>query len=115
MIPLKIINGDVTSFALTCSYLLPLSVAVFTNILTIAILLIGWRFIGHFFFFSSLAGSATYLVLFNHFYCLPIQVYDVFLLKLDLAIILISLGYNCKFSLAAVTESNLIHHIFCCA
>lgn len=98
LVPMKIINGGVTSLSMVFSHFLPLPVTFFTNTLTVLLLLTGLIFLGKYFFFTSLVSSVAYLLFFNVFYALPWQFHSSVIIQFISAVFLIAVGYYCCLS-----------------
>lgn len=98
MVPNHIINGGVTSLSLIFSRIFQLDITIFTNGLTLALLVIAYLFVGRSFLLSSMVSSVFYLLFFNVFYHLPFTLHTVLAVDFLLAVFLIAGGYYCCLS-----------------
>lgn len=93
MVPRKIINGGVTSLALVLNEVTGIKIASLTNLITIALLILCWIFLGKATLLKSLISSVCYLTFFSFFMELQMNLTSYFLLDFIFACIFISLGY----------------------
>ncbi|MGT2715657.1 YitT family protein [Streptococcus respiraculi] len=98
MVPNHIINGGVTSLSLIFSSIFKIDITVFTNGITIALLIIAYLFVGRSFLVSSIVSSLSYLLFFNVFYHLPFTLHTAIAVDFLLAVLLIASGYYCCLS-----------------
>ena len=66
-VPLKIMNGGLTSFSMILSGILPLNTSVIVDLLSVLLLVLAWLFLGREFFQKSIFSSISYVVFFSIF------------------------------------------------
>ncbi|USK76893.1 YitT family protein [Peribacillus frigoritolerans] len=93
IVPNEIINGGVTSSALLLNALLGYNIAMLANLVTGLLLMICLVFLGKEYFFKSIVSSLSYMVFFNFFYSLNIQLDMNIVLVIFISSILIAIGY----------------------
>ncbi|WP_125768869.1 YitT family protein [Lapidilactobacillus wuchangensis] len=98
MVPHQIINGGVTSIALILQRTTHLSVTLWTNLLTLSLLVVCAIFLGRENFFKSLYSSLTYLAGFNLFSAWSLTLAGSIWLDVPLASLAIAFGYYCCIS-----------------
>lgn len=109
-VPKIILNGGVTSFSLVLEAWTPLSVAVWVDILTVALIIISYVFLGKAYFIGALFSSVCYMVLFNFFHWtgFEIPVPDLFgtpILATPIAAFFVAAGYYFCISAKATAVS----------
>ena len=103
MVPNRLINGGVTSLAMVIGKLTNSSLVIWTNGLTVCLLLISLIFLGKQIFLRSVFSSVSYMTLFSFFYSFPIPVQINLEVDLLLASIGIAIGYYCSISSGSTT------------
>ena len=103
MVPNRLINGGVTSLAMVIGKLTNSSLVIWTNGLTVCLLLISLIFLGNQIFLRSIFSSVSYMALFSFFYSFQIPVQINLVVDLLLASIGIAIGYYCSISSDSTT------------
>ena len=93
IVPNEIINGGVTSSALLLNALSGYNIAILANLVTGILLFICLVFLGKEYFFKSIVSSLSYMVFFNFFYSLSIDMNVNIVLVIIISSILIAIGY----------------------
>ena len=109
-VPKIILNGGVTSFSLVLEAWTPWSVAVWVDILTVALIIISYIFLGKSYFVGALFSSVCYMALFNFFHWtgleLPIpSLFGTPILATPIAAFFVAAGYYFCISAKATAVS----------
>lgn len=92
-VPLKIINGGVTSFSLILSGVTGFDTALIADVITGLFMVLCYFCLGKDYFFGSLIGGICYMVSFSFFHSLNICLTQNRLLAVMIAAILVGTGY----------------------
>ena len=103
MVPNRLINGGVTSLAMVIGKLTSSSLVIWTNGLTLLLLLMSLIFLGKDVFLRSIFSSVSYMALFSFFYSFQLPVQINLMMDLILASIGIAIGYYCSISSGSST------------
>ena len=103
MVPNQLINGGVTSLAMVIGKLTSSSLVIWTNSLTLLLLLMSLIFLGKDVFLRSIFSSTSYMALFSFFYSYQLPVQINLVVDLILASIGIAIGYYCSISSGSST------------
>lgn len=92
-VPLKIINGGVTSFSLILSELTGLDTALIANGITVLFMLLCLLFLGKDYFLGSVLGGVSYMVSFSFFHSLDLCLIRQRPLAVVIAAVMVGAGY----------------------
>ena len=97
-VPKIILNGGVTSFSLVLQAWTPMSVTLWVDLLTIALIIISYFFLGKTYFIGALFSSVCYMVLFSLFRWtgleLPLpEIFGTPILAAPIAAFFVAVGY----------------------
>lgn len=97
-VPKIILNGGVTSFSLVLEGWSGVSISFWVDLLTVVLIIISWIFLGKTYFVGALFSSVCYMVCFNFFHWLNLEVPvpDVFgtpILATPIAAVIVAAGY----------------------
>lgn len=93
-VPNNVINGGVTSTSLLISHYVGVDVGIISGVLTIFLLLFGLITLGKAFFIKSFFSSICYVVFFNLFHLIGLEVKMPIILCVLIAGILVGIGHS---------------------
>lgn len=92
-VPLKIVNGGITSFSLVLSGVTGADTALIVDIITVLLLVLCYFCLGREYFFGSMIGGICYMVTFSGFHSMGICLMPNRPLAVFVAAVLVGTGY----------------------